>query len=227
MAVICRASELLFIMTPRTGCTALGELLCRELGGEYLPETDIIGANGNITVQKKHSTLSQLLDRGLLSQEDRGRLCVFAAVRNPFDSLVSLYVKKSKTYQPLLDDPDSWVHRVAGYAEDMRYCRTHTFDEWIDKQYGVGTLGRWLRRGRGSLYRKYIDGVDAVIRFENLQEEFNQLLGRQGIELQLTIPRQNTTPQRRANYQEYYCPRSRKLVEQAFAEDLRRFAYQF
>jgi hypothetical protein len=109
----------------------------------------------------------------------------------------------------------------------MRYCRTHTFDEWIEKQFGVRTLGRWLRRGQGSLFRKYLDGVDAVIRFENLQEEFNQLLRRRGIERELTIPRANTTPQRRANYQEYYSPRSRKLVAHAFAADLRRFAYQF
>ena len=42
MAIICRKYKLLFIMTPRTACTAIGELLCDHYDGEFLPGEDIL-----------------------------------------------------------------------------------------------------------------------------------------------------------------------------------------
>src|SRR5215468_1500064 len=42
MAIICRQYGLLFIMTPRTACTAVGDLLCTHYGGEFIPAEDIL-----------------------------------------------------------------------------------------------------------------------------------------------------------------------------------------
>jgi hypothetical protein len=104
MAIICRKYGLLFIMTPRTACTAIGELLCKHYGGEFLPPQDILNGNGGIAVQKKHSTLAELIRNDILTPEEADSLLKVAAVRNPFDTLVSLYFKQRYKYQPLLAD---------------------------------------------------------------------------------------------------------------------------
>ena len=131
MAILCPKYSLLFIMTPRTACTAIGELLCKQFGGEFIPSNDILDSHGRVSVRRKHSTLSDLIQHGLLTGTESESLLKVAAVRNPFDSLVSLYLKMRFKYKPLLSDPSSWVHRLPGYAEDMRYSQTHSFNAWI------------------------------------------------------------------------------------------------
>src|SRR5438132_6403465 len=131
MAIICRQYGLLFIMTPRTACTAVGDLLCTHYGGEFIPSEDILDSHGFIAVQKKHSTLPELIKHKVLAPEEAKSLLKIAAVRNPFDSLVSLYFKQRLKYQPLLADSSSWVHRHPRYAENMRYAQTHSFNAWV------------------------------------------------------------------------------------------------
>src|SRR6476659_9512318 len=114
MAIICRQYSLLFIMTPRTACTAIGDLLCTHYGGEFLPSEDVLDLQGFISVQKKHSTLQELFKHKILAPQEAKSLLKIAAVRNPFDSLVSLYYKQRLKYQPLLSDPSSWVNRSVG-----------------------------------------------------------------------------------------------------------------
>src|SRR5437764_7661973 len=167
MAIICRDYSLLFIMTPRTACTAVGELLVQHYGGEFLPAEDILDSHGIIAVQRKHSTLEELIQHGLLTGEEAGSLLKIATVRNPFDSLVSLYFKQRLKYQPLLHDPTSWVHRSRSYAQRMKYAQKHSFNRWFFKM-SYKRLLRRLLLGRGSMYDDYTRGVDVVLRYENL-----------------------------------------------------------
>jgi hypothetical protein len=151
-------------------------------------------------------------------------------VRNPFDTLVSFYIKKAVTYQPLLNNPASFVHRIPGYAEDMRWAKEHTFDQWIERRYSRGLLDRVLRGRRGgpaSLFSRYAEGVDAVMRFESLQTDLDGVLARAGVTRRIVIPNFNITPERDRDYRRYYTPRTRRIVESRFAEDLRRYDYQF
>src|SRR6266403_1335440 len=163
MAIICRKYNLLFIMTPRTACTAIGELLCQHYGGEFLPSEDILDSKGFISVQKKHSTLSEILEHKLLTAEEAKSLLKIAAVRNPFDSLVSLYFKQRMKYQPLLSDPSSWVNRSIGYAGHMRYARTHSFNKWVFKMSYRKFIKRLLKI-RASMFADYTRGVDVILR---------------------------------------------------------------
>src|SRR5687768_16030892 len=105
MAILCPKYNLLFIMTPRTACSAIGELLHKEFGGEFLPGKDILDADGRVSVRRKHSTLSELIQHGLLTPSESESLLKVAAVRNPYDSLASEYLKKRFKYKALLADP--------------------------------------------------------------------------------------------------------------------------
>ena len=227
MAIISRAHGLLFIMTPRTGCTAIGDLLRDKLEGEYLPETDIVDPRGLIILGHKHNSVHELLEHGLLTPQEKAGLFTFTAVRNPFDSLVSLYVKLASTYQYLLDEKDAFIHRDPGYIDEMNWCRTHSFDEWIERRYAPRRVLRFFRvRRRASMFERYIEGADYVMRFERLQKDFDEVLRRASLE-PLKIPLFNATPDRESDYRPYYSHRSRQLVEAAFSDDLERYGYRF
>ena len=227
MAIICPDYNLLFIMTPRTGSTAIGELLFEELGGKYLPEDDVLDDKGHAVVQKKHTTANQLVQHGFLTDEQLRSLFVFGAVRNPFDSFVSLYTKKAMSYQHALDEPDSYVYRMKGYVEDMKFCKEHTFDEWVEHKFSVPLWKRVLGKGRRSLFGKYTRGINCVMRFETLHDDFRKAMQQAGVPKALTIPRVNVTTEREADYQRYYSDKSRKTMEYAFAEELDTLGYQF
>jgi hypothetical protein len=227
MAIICRRHRLLFIQAPRTGCTAIEALLLERFGGESLPAANILDADGLMRVSRKHSTIRQLLAEGLIPPNYREQFTTVTAVRNPYDSLVSLYVKKREKYQERLKDPTSWIYQVRGYVEDMEFCRTHTFEEWLTKHYAVGPLDRLLGKARRSLYGRYTDGVATVMRFERLQHDFESVMRGLGIDGDVTIPNINATPQRRASYQDYYTPGARRLVEYVFRPELERYGYTF
>jgi Sulfotransferase family. len=214
-------------MTPRTGCTAIGDLLCEQLEGEYVPKSDIVGPEGFIILGHKHNSVHELFEHGVLTPSEKAQVFTFTAVRNPFDSLVSLYVKLASTYQYLMEDKAAFIHRDPGYIDEMHWCRTHSFDDWIERRYAPRRVFRFFRmRRRASMFQRYVDGADYVMRFERLQDDFDEVLRRVGLE-PLKIPLYNATPDRESDYRAYYSRRSRQLVESAFSDDLARYGYRF
>lgn len=226
MAIICRSYNLLFIMTPRTACTALGELLLKEYGGEYLPKKDILDNKGIFKVQQKHCTLSQLIDNKILSEKDASTLIKFTVVRNPFDSIVSLYIKKKFKYKSLLDEPASWVYKLRDYAEDMKYAQNHSFNAWIFKNYKRSFSKRFFGFNP-SMFGMFTEGMDEIIRFENVQYDFRKLLDKFNISKKVEIPSVNRTSERKKGYKQYYSSFSRRFIEYVYKVDLKKYGYKF
>jgi len=227
MAIICRDYNLLFIMTPRTACTAVGELLCEHYGGQFLPAENILDSRGRILVEKKHSTLSQLIQHKALTAEEAKSLLKIAAVRNPFDSLVSLYVKKRSKYQPLLSDSASWVNRRPRYAADMKYCQTHSFNQWILKACSRKVIKRLLGF-RASFFSEYVQGVDVILRYERIEEDLKVVFNESGITWKASIPTVNRTEERTdRDYRSYYSRLTALVVGFACSYDLKTYGYQF
>ena len=227
MAVMCREHGLLFILNPRTASSAVARVLRSELAGETVPADDLRSPSGKLLVDSKHGTLGELLKHGLVEASEAQRLFKFTTVRNPFDSLVSLYVKKSGKLQAHLERRDSWIHKKPGYAEDVLYCRDHSFDEWIERRYSSTALHRVLKIGRRSRFDRYTEGLDFVMKKEQLTADFAEVLRRAGIRQPIQVPRFHPTADREPGYRSYYSRRSRKLVEHAFGPDLRRYGYAF
>jgi Sulfotransferase family len=214
-------------MTPRTACTAVGELLCRHYGGQFIPAEDILDSRGLISVQKKHSTLSQLVGHGLLSQRDADCLFKFAAVRNPFDSLASLYFKQKIKYQALLDDPSSWVNRSVGYAAQMRYARTHSFNRWIFKV----CYRKLIKRALGlpiSMFAQYTRGVNEILRYESITADLQAAFDKAGVPWKAEIPAVNRTIERPdPDYRLLYSRTAALAVSIVYARDLVEYNYTF
>jgi len=226
MAIICKKYNFLFIMTPRTACTAIGELLCEKYGGEFLPADDILDSRGRIIIQKKHSTLKELFEQKVLSPEESKSLVKVATVRNPFDTLVSLYFKQRYKYQPLLSDPTSWVNRSPAYARNMRYARSHSFDRWVQKKCAKQLLKLALGAPR-SMYSEYTFGMDHVLRYESIASDLSSAFATAGMP-NGAIPVINRTEERMdRDYRSSYSRRSALMVKMAFADDLEKYEYTF
>jgi hypothetical protein len=227
MAIICRKYNLLFIMTPRTACTAIGELLCESFGGEFIPSHDILDSRGLTLVDKKHSTLSDLIKHRILTREEANSLLKVAAVRNPFDSLVSLYFKQHSKYQPLLADPASWVNRLPGYAKNMRYARAHSFNRWV-LRVSYKKLIKRLLGFRPSMFAEHTRGVDVVMRYESIEADLSEVFRRAGMASKAKIPLVNRTDER-ANwdYRSCYSRLAEIAVTLAYSGDLEMYGYRF
>lgn len=227
MAIICRKYNLLFIMTPRTACTAIGELLCERFGGEFIPSDDILDSRGLILVDKKHSTLSDLIKHKILTVEEARSLLKVAAVRNPFDGLVSLYFKQRLKYQPLLGDPSSWVNRFPRYAKNMRYARAHSFNRWVLK-VSYRKLIKRLLGFRPSMFADHTRGVDVVMRYETIEADLTEVFRKAGMGSRADIPVVNRTDERaNSDYRSCYSRLTELAVTLAYSGDLQRYGYRF
>lgn len=223
MAVLCRELGLLFVLNPATGSTAIGRLLLERFGGEWLPAQD------GPVVPRKHSTLTELLAAGLLSAEERAGLCVATTVRNPYDRLVSIHAKRRGISDEKLARPDFYMNRQRGgeRAEEVRWIREHDFRAWIRRRFVRNWALRTLLGRPPSVYDRYVEGVDVVLRYERLQQDFDALIRRLDAE-PAGIPRINVSRERvRRDYREEYDRLSRLLVRIGQRRDLERFGYGF
>ena len=62
MAILSEAHGILFVINPRTGCTAIGNQIINQMGGRYIPSEDFLDENGKIKVQKKHTTVIEIIE---------------------------------------------------------------------------------------------------------------------------------------------------------------------
>lgn len=214
-------------MTPKTACTAIGELLLKQFGGEFIPGKDILDSHGRISVPRKHTTLSQLVQHGLLTVTQSESLLKVAAVRNPFDTLVSEYLKKRFKYKPLLSDPSSWVNDQPRYADDMRYCQTHSFNAWIFSKCSKKVVKRLLGN-QPSMFADFTAGVDVVMRYESIEKDLGEVFKRAGILSNAQIPVVNRTTERQSrDYRSFYSRRAALMVRWAYSYDLETYGYRF
>jgi hypothetical protein len=233
MAFISDRYNFLFIMAPRTGCTAIAYGVLVPLGAVRVPWNDLLDENGRTIVDSKHGSLEDLLTHGLVLPEKAERVFKFCSVRNPFDSLVSLYTKHRTTYAELVNDPKSFLHKKPGALADLKRAENMSFSDWVVERYTRPGRKRLLRSvGRRParpqhMYKRYIDGMDHIMRFERLYEDLEEVLERVGAPTEFEIPNLNPTPERQKDYREYYTPKARKLVEQVFSLDMERFGYRF
>lgn len=253
MAIICREHKLLFIMVPGTGCSVVGRVLQQELGGEWFPKQPLC-RNGRTLVQRKHNTLSDILTHGLMTEEERAEYLVFATVRNPFDRWVTYYQRYAgewvDKYHGFLErqierDKEKFnlaqeeYQRRLNLREDQRckhnrrrrVIRAVGFNTWMKV-----TLLRWYLKGNQkengapriwSYAFPMLQGVDVVMRQEQLEQGGNEVLRIAGVEKTISLPRKNVTPGKKP-YTDYYSTTTRYLAEYLLGEDtLAAFGYNF
>lgn len=130
----------------------------------------------------------------------------FCVIRNPWDRAVSEFFWQTRN-------------------EPQR----PTFDEYLRSSLGVSENLRWRKfiPDTSSIYR--IEGqlaVDAVIRYENLQSDFDAVLRRFDLP-QSELPRVKGDTRQKADLKAIYCQETAELVRRENAADIEEFGYSF
>lgn len=157
----------------------------------------------------------------------------FAIVRNPWDWLVSWYTfVKSVRISP--DHGRQWRHALHEQVAPLSF---EEYIQWVTVENGFQQLpsrrasafsskvpilqSDWLTDLDGNLI------VDFVGRFEHLSRDVHHAMKQSPARshAESSLPHVNKSP--RDSYHSYYSNQTRALVEEYFAEDIRRFGYQF
>lgn len=213
--MISHAHRCIFVEIPKTGSTSIR----RVIGSPPKPHLNICQIRQEMmTCWTRYGGLgNHLLAAGYLllplrQRNERGarqfaEYFKFGFVRNPWDRIVSLYLRR----------------------QGLQMSGRMTFPEFVDwARYSSSTCVHpvphtnqldWLVDPHGDLM------VDFIGRFESLQSDWAQVAKRLG--LPTGLPRSNTNPEPRKHYSEWYDARTREVVRQRFAVDIEYFGYRF
>jgi hypothetical protein len=182
----------LFVELPRTGTTAISKELVENYEGK--------------PILHKHATYSQFLKS---ASEDQSKYFVFSCIRNPIDRIVSFYVKcaqgfydyKFEKQKLRLYEKYYLIPRVK-FIQD----RKTSFDEYL-KTYHKWPYVDWSVLD----HHKF----NCTIKFENLNEDFKEVLNELGVAVKRDLPKTNVTTNKR-KFEDYLTPESSELYAKIF-----------
>lgn len=232
MATYSEKRQYIFFANPQTASKAIALTLRKRLDGVRLPQQEL-RRNGEVVVRQHHTTYRQLVDSGLLSEDQMGGLFKFTCIRNPFDQMVSKYLKYCERVG---NDPSrfKWLQGATPSSRD------HSFPEWFT---WIGGHYREIDKiNTGPM--EFIRHADLVIRFESLQQGFDEFLHRIGVKERIPVFEHNVTPARqdpsaespattptetarKKRYTEYYDDPTVAAVSRLYAPVIERFGYRF
>lgn len=156
-----------------------------------------------------HTTALEYIDK--IGRQKWDNKFTFSIVRNPWDRVVSQYHYRVKTNQTNLGTTRisfrDWVKLVYQENDSFYYDKPKMFMPQLD----------WLIDRNGEVLVEYI------LRFENLNDDFDTLCKKLGKSAKL--PHIKST--KRANYQDYYDNDTFRIVEKWFKKDIFKFEYKF
>ena len=241
MAILCEQLNLLYIQVPGTGCSVVGKLLLDNYEGKR--------------IGRKHNDATEILEQGLLTEQDLENYLVVANVRNPYDRMVTYYQRlqgdwtenylnwarkdlKRKLERGLIDQ-SKYDREIAQRPKIEKRQRRRTaiikkvgFNPWAQL-----TLMRWWTANRAEKNNRtsvsflpqffpMLDHVHIAMRQERLEEALNEVFRLLGREETISLPRKNLTPGKK-HYTAYYNGISRSLMKTLFKKDLDFFGYRF
>ncbi len=145
---------------------------------------------------------------------------VFAFVRNPFDRLVS-------TYENQVRNPSNFSKQFFRKGMHKSFWKfglrpEMTFKEFVQRIHKIPDKNcNWHFK---SQYTFIPENIDFLGYFENLEKDFNEVCRILGEKKEL--PHKNKSLKRK-NYRDYYDEETKKLVEERYKTDLKRFGYKF
>jgi hypothetical protein len=190
----------LFVHIPKTGGNSIQSVLARYSEDQIVRRAgqdgvERFGVTNPKYKLKKHSPLADY--RAALGEKQFGQLYKFAAVRNPWDRMVSFYftpIQRKKW------DRQAFTKAISEALSTADYLR---LDENDSDPFG---------------------NVNRIIRFEQLPDDFRAVCVELGLRPE-PLPRYNRSE--REYYAKYYDDELRELVAERFALEIARFGYTF
>jgi hypothetical protein len=196
--------KFIFVHIPRTGGTSIEKLLFKG-SNDY---KEWLGYNSEYKLFAQHATIKQLKNELNVRVDDYFK---FTIIRNPYERAVSDYFWLSKRK---LSHPTSFKDYLLlrnGF-EKLNHLRDETGrgDHFLTQFQFIEIEGKLE--------------IDFIIRFENLQTDFNVVCDKIGIPKQ-QLPHDHKSKHK--HYTEYYDEETKQIVAEKFSKDIEYFGYEF
>jgi hypothetical protein len=205
--VLSHTYKYLFIELPHTASTAISRELCENYDG--------------LSILSKHAHYHEFLR---LASDEKKTHFVFAGVRNPLDVVVTLYFKQKTNHQGFFTDPKYW-QKNGGHVSQadllkFNFIRSNNADF-------VTYFRRFYRIAYDSWGTPSPKEFDYVIRYENLQDDFRQVLELLRIKQVRPLPIVNKTSEKEYDFWSYYTPEIHEQAIRVFGPYMKKWAYDF
>lgn len=205
--VISHKYKYLFVESPITGSTAISAELREKYDGKE--------------ILRKHSRYYEFLN--VAGKETANNYFVFSTIRNPLDAQVSAYFKYKTNHQNRFTIPTEWKRYGGSLSEkDLRiykYVKKHNLDfSGYFKKYIKLPYDTWARLSHKNF--------NYLIRYENIQQDFTEVLKRIGIQQDRPLPEKNKTTKDK-NFLEIYDPSIRQRAVNIFGPFMKEWGFEF
>lgn len=141
----------------------------------------------------------------------------FTVVRNPWDRAVSAYTYLKKGGSPSSKDDQLWSDFINQFNDfDDFVCQWITVDN-IMRNALFTPQSTFITDRYGQISMDYIG------RFENLEQDFKNVAEK--INPSAALPHINQS--RQLSYQDYYTDNSKRIIAEAYRQDIENFGYTF
>ncbi len=202
--IISHIHRYLFIEIPLTGSWAIHRELCDHYGGE--------------PILHKHASYPEF-HRSPHAAGARDYF-TFATVRHPLDKAVSQYCKLRDDHKQAFSRPDAIETHKADYTD----LHLYKFIQETDASFAA-YFRRYYRLPFSDMIDLSAPHLDYVIRFENLQDGFSQVLKQLNIKQVRPVPVRNKTKSKRRAWQEYYTPETISQARRVFGPLMQTWGY--
>jgi len=230
-AMICREYQFIFVHIPKAAGQSIEQFFMDCLGLDWDSDRTelLMGDNEDPsrgTQKLAHLSASEYVQCGFVPPSEFDRLFKFSFVRNPYSRIVSEYLYRNYFHHRSFRD--FVLNRLPQPGWDDQYRH-------VMPQYDM------LHDADGTLL------VDYVGRFENLQQDFNEVCRRLGIEA-AELPHRNPSDKKsrklrrklrdflfrngegnksKASYRDFYDDETREAVSRYYRNDIETFNYRF
>lgn len=208
--IISHKYRYVFIELPQTGSTSIARELMEHYDGQK--------------VLFKHALYHQFLAQ---ASEDEKKYFAFSSIRNPLDVVVSTYFKIRTNHDNFNQNPvhhGKWVRRKL-IPLKRRLQGKAILEGDLDFPSYFKRFHRWPYSSWSIVDHR---NLDAVMRFENLGEDFKGVLERLGIDPVRELPQKNKTGKRDRDFASYYdTPELKAQAIRVFAPYMKDWGYRF
>lgn len=212
--MISHKHKCIFIHIPKTAGTSINEFFFPEVKfGISPPNYDILfGWCPVRKIHMQHATARQMLETELITEEQWNTYYKFTFVRNPWDRAYSDFM---------------WIQNFSGVRGGFSSYikKSNEFGKILTNNEGPHYLGDHLLQQTDFFDFKGVYKPDFIGRFENFEKDIQKVLKQVGIRKTFDLHKNKSN--RYLHYSNFYTNSNKKLVEDMFAQDIKKLGYVF
>ena len=207
MTIVCKDPDIIFVHVPKTGGTSISEWLMENAPG--------CKSNTVKTFYSKHYPY-------FLFDDEHKKYFSFGIVRNPWERMVSGYFYELARFKSKMNMLQSNHPKVKPSKAHWKYDYVKTKKDLLEKGFDAYVQSKdFFSCDKTQKY--YLEGVNYVLRLENIQEDFKVIQN----QVNCYKPLIHLNKTEHDNYKKYYNKTIKEIVNDYFAEDIETYQYVF